>query len=241
MAILLPVTFGIVLLAAFAQAVSGFGYALLAVPLLTLASDPRTAVVVASVTGVGLTVTSAARERAHARWRTALLLTSAAVLGMPVGLLVLTLAPARLLTVLIAVVVLGCTVLVWRRVRFRTGPAVVAAVGVFSGVLATSTGMNGPPLVAAFQALGYDPRTFRATLAAAFAGSGVLGLAGFVLAGQVDAATLRLAAAGLPAVLLGWWLGDRIFARVNLVVFRRIVLLGLVAMSAAALVQALTG
>ncbi|MFC7548433.1 sulfite exporter TauE/SafE family protein [Plantactinospora sp. GCM10030261] len=239
--ITLLTAFVIVLLAAVAQAVSGFGFALVAVPLLTATTDPRTAVVVTSLTGIGLTLTVATRERAHARWRTAGWLTAAAVAGMPVGLLVLTLAPDRLLTVLIAVVVVGCAVLVWRDVRIRTGPAVVGAVGVFSGVLATSTGTNGPPLVAAFQALGYDPRTFRATLAATFAGSGVLGLAGFMLAGQVTPTTLALAAAGLPAVGLGWWLGNRIFTRVDPVGFRRIVLLGLVLSAATALTRTLTG
>lgn len=231
-------TFTVILLAAVAQSVSGFGFALVSVPLLTVTTDPRTAVVVTALAGIGLTLTAAARERAHAQWRTAGLLTAAAVLGMPVGLLVLALAPDRLLAGLIAVVVLGCVLLVWRNVRMHTGPAAVGVVGVVSGVLATSTGTNGPPLVAAFQALGYAPRAFRATLAATFAGSGVIGLAGFVLTGQVTGTTLRLAAAGLPAVLLGWWVGNRIFARVNPATFRRIVLVGLVASAGTALARA---
>lgn len=233
--------FGIVLLGALAQAVSGFGFALVTVPLLAAATDARTAVIVTSLTSIGLTLTVASRERAQARWHTAGLLTAAAVLGMPVGLLILVLAPDRVLAGLIAVVVLGCTVLVWRGVRFRAGTGVVGAVGVLVGVLTTATGTNGPPLVAAFHALGYDPRTFRATLAATFAGTGVIGLAGFLVSGQVSAATLRIAAIALPAVVLGWWLGNRIFTRVNPITFRRIVLVGLVASSGAALVRALAG
>jgi uncharacterized membrane protein YfcA len=233
--------FGIVLLGALAQAVSGFGFALVVVPLLATATDPRTAVVVASLTGLGLTLTAATRERRHVRWRVALLLTAASALGMPAGLLVLKLAPDRLLAALIAVVALGCTLLVWRKVRIGTGPAAVGAVGVLAGVLATSTGTNGPPLVAAFHALEYDPRTFRATIAATFAGSGVLGLAGFVLTSQVSPSAMRMSVVGLPAVALGWWLGNRIFARVDPVGFRRIVLIGLVASSGIALVHALAG
>jgi uncharacterized membrane protein YfcA len=233
--------FGIVLFGALAQAVSGFGFALIVVPLLATATDPRVAVVVTSLTGLGLALTAAARERLHARWRIALLLTAASGLGMPAGLIVLKLAPDRLLAGLIAVVALGCTLLVWREVRIGTSPAVVGAVGVFTGMLATSTGTSGPPLVAAFRALGYDPRTFRATLAATFAGSGVLGLFGFALTGQVSPAAMRISAVGLPAVALGWWLGDRIFARFDPVGFRRIVVLGLLASSGTALVHALAG
>ncbi|HEX5594508.1 MAG TPA: sulfite exporter TauE/SafE family protein [Micromonosporaceae bacterium] len=233
--------FGIVLLGALAQAVSGFGFALVAVPLLAAATDARTAVVVASLSSLGLTLTAAIRERAHVRWRAAGLVIAAAVLGMPVGLLILVFAPERLLAGLIAAVVLGCTLLVWRGVRFRTGAASVGVVGVLVGVLTTSTGTNGPPLVAAFHGFGFDPRTFRATLAATFAGTGVVGLAGFLLSGQVNTATLRIAAVTLPAVALGWWLGNRIFARVDPIAFRRIVLVGLMASSGAALMRTLAG
>lgn len=233
--------FAIVLLAAMTQAMTGFGYALVAVPLLAAATDPRTAVVACSLTGIVLTLTAAVRERAHARWRTAVALLGAALLGMPFGLVVLWAAPDRVLTALIAVVVLGCTLLVWRGPRIGTGPATVGVVGLLSGVLATATGMNGPPLVAAFHAMGYDPRTFRATLAAVFAGSGVFGLAGFALAGQMTAITAAVAAAGLPAVLLGWWAGDRLFARLDQEGFRRVVLYALLVSAAVTLTRAAVG
>ncbi|MEH1011554.1 sulfite exporter TauE/SafE family protein [Micromonospora sp. CPCC 206060] len=234
-------TFGIVLLAAVAQAVSGFGFALVAVPLLAVTTDARTAVVATSLASLALTLITMAREWRYVRWRTAGLLTGTAVLGMPVGLLILVVTPDRLLTALIAVVVLGCAMLVWSGVRMRTGRPAVGAVGVLVGVLTTATGANGPPLVAAFHSFGYDPRTFRATLAAIFTGSGAIGIVGFLAAGQVDAGTLRIAVLGLPAVALGWWLGNRVFARVGPATFRRITLVGLTASAGAAIVQSLTG
>ncbi|HEX7745261.1 MAG TPA: sulfite exporter TauE/SafE family protein [Micromonosporaceae bacterium] len=167
--------FGIVLLGAVAQAVSGFGFAMVTVPLLAVATDPRTAVVVSALAGIGLTLTAAVRERSHARWRVAGALSATALLGLPVGLLILVLAPDRMLSLLIAVVVLGCAALVWSGGRIRTGAVGIGAIGVLVGVLTGATGTNGPPLVAAFHSLGYDPRTFRATLAATFSGTGVMG------------------------------------------------------------------
>lgn len=237
----LLVAFGIVLLGALVQAVSGFGFALVVVPLLAVATDARTAVVAASLASLGLTLTVTARERGHVRWRTAGLLTATAVLGMPVGLLILVLAPERLLTALIALVVLGCALMVWSGARIRTGTRAVGAVGVLAGVLTMSTGTNGPPLVAAFHSFGYDPRTLRATLAATFTGSGVIGVTGFVATGQVDAVSVRITAVGLPAVALGWWLGNRLFARVSPATFRRIALAGLVASAGAAIARSLAG
>jgi uncharacterized membrane protein YfcA len=232
--------FGIVLLGAVAQSVSGFGFALVSVPLLTVAADPRTAVVVAALTGMALTLTALIREHAYVRWRVAGWLTAAALLGLPVGLLILVYAPERLLGLLIAAVVLSCAALVWSGVRIRTGAAGIGAVGVLVGVLTAATGTNGPPLVAVFHSLGYDPRTFRATLAGTFFGTGVLGLVGFVVAGQVDARSLRLALVALPAVGLGWWLGNLVFTRIDPKSFRRIVLAGLVGSAGAALAHSLT-
>ncbi|MEU4567226.1 sulfite exporter TauE/SafE family protein [Micromonospora sp. NPDC023956] len=229
------VAFGIVLLGAFAQSVSGFGFALVAVPLLATAIDPRTAVVVAALTNIGLTVVAAARDRHHVRWRVTGALTAAALLGVPVGLLVLVTFPERLLSALIAVVVLGSVVLVWSGARLHTGAVGIGAVGVLVGVLTAATGTNGPPLVAAFHSLGYDPRTFRATLAAVFSGAGLIGVAGFALAGRIDAGVLRLTLTTLPAVPLGWWWGNLVFDRLPPLVFRRIVLVGLLGSAGAAL------
>ncbi|MFI6231833.1 sulfite exporter TauE/SafE family protein [Micromonospora echinospora] len=233
--LLLIVAFGIVLLGAFAQSVSGFGFALVAVPLLATVIDPRTAVVVTALTNIWLTVVAVARDHRHVRWRVTGALTAAALVGAPFGLLVLVTFPERLLSALIAVVVLGSVVLVWSGARLRTGALGIGAVGVLAGVLTTATGTNGPPLVAAFHSLGYDPRTFRATLAAVFSGAGLIALAGFALAGRIDAEVLRLSLAALPAVPLGWWLGNLVFDRIAPAVFRRIVLVGLIGSAGAAL------
>ena len=238
---MLAATSAIVLLAAATQATTGFGFALVAVPLLTLAVDARTAVVATGVAGVAVTVHGAVRQRDQVRWRVAGQLLGSSLLGMPIGLAVLRLAPDRTLTMLVAVGVLGCTVLVWRGLRFPITPVTLGAVGVLSGVLATSTGTNGPPLVAAFQAMGYDQRTFRATLAAVFAGSGTLGLIGFWLAGQATPAAIRIGLVGLPAVLAGWWLGNAVVRRIDEARFRSVVLVSLAASAALTMARAVAG
>ena len=235
------VAFAIVLLAAATQAATGFGFALVAVPLLAMASDPRTAIVATSLTGLALTVGTAVRDRAHVRWRPAGGVLIAVVLGMPAGLLVLRTASDQALTALIAVVVLGSTAMVWRGVRIGTGPLAVVGAGLIAGILTTATSTNGPPLVAAFRGMGFDPRTFRATLATVFAAAGALGLAGFAAAGQIDADAMTLAAAGAPGLAVGWWAGNRAFARIDPDRFRRIVLYALVAASLVTLARAAAG
>jgi hypothetical protein len=233
--------FVILLAASVTQSVTGFGFALVAVPLLAAATDARTAVVGAALVSQLITVTMAARERTHVRWRTAVAIVGAALLGMPFGLLVLRGAPERVLTALIAVVAFACTLIVWRGTRIGTGIATVGVIGVLTGALGAATGTSGPPLVAAFQAMGYDPRTFRATIAVVFSGSGLFSIAGYAVAGQMHRGALWVALAGAPAVALGWWAGNRLFARIDPVRFRQVVLAGLVVSSTLTLARALIG
>lgn len=238
-ALLLP--FLIFTAAAFAQAVTGFGFVLVAVPLLATYTEPRTAVVAAALVSLALTGVTTAAERDHVRWPPTRRLILTALAGMPAGLLILNLLPAVDLTTLIAAVALSCTVLVWRRWRIPGTSGPVSAVGVVSGVLATATGTNGPPLVAALQAMGYPPRQLRATLAAILSGSGLMALVGFALTGALTAGSVAVAAVGLPAAALGGWVGHRVFIHLDSRRFRSIVLAALAASSAIALVHAAAG
>ncbi len=74
---------GIFLLAALAQAVTGFGSALVAVPLLALVTDPVTAVVVATTVSLVLSTGAAWRERAYVDLGRTRTLTLTGVVGMP--------------------------------------------------------------------------------------------------------------------------------------------------------------
>jgi uncharacterized membrane protein YfcA len=116
---------------------------------------------------------------------------------------------------------------------------VLGAVGFASGVLITSTGINGPPVVLAFQAQALEPRAFRATLAAVFALQRVVALAMIGAAGLMQPEALRFAALGAPTALFGWELGNRVFHRLDAARFRRLVMLLLVVSGAVTLVAAL--
>lgn len=226
---------------AFAQATTGFGFALVAIPLVALLVDPVPAVVGVSVVSVPLTVAVAIREREHVDARPVAVLAGASAVGMPLGLLVLTQVGDRVLTAIIAVAVLAFTALLALGLHWSAAVRVQVLAGLAAGTLSTATGMNGPPLVITLQALGLDPRTFRATISAVFACSGTLSIIGFALAGQVDRTALTVAAAGLPGLAVGWLLGDRVFARLDASRFRRVVLAGLTVTALVALARAVSG
>ncbi|GIH06167.1 UPF0721 transmembrane protein [Rhizocola hellebori] len=230
---------GIICVAAFAQSISGFGFALVAVPLLAVTLDPQTAVVTASMISLAMTLVTATGERKHIQWPPTRDLTISAIFGMPFGLVALKLLPSSFLTGVIAVVTLACTALVWKRWRMSPTPGKVLLAGAASGVLLTATATNGPPLVAVLQAMGLNPRQFRATISAVFALGGLVGAVGFALTGELDAHAATYIGIGLVAAALGGWAGNHAFGRIDATQFRRILLAALVVSSTIALLHAL--
>lgn len=209
----LALAFLAVVLAATGHAITGFGFVLVAVPLLTLLTEPRTAVVTGTTLGLLITALGWYEERAEVDWRPVTGITAGAAVGIPLGLLVFTSLPEVALSLAIGVTVLLLVVLLVLRVRLPGGRPTQVAAGTVSGVMLSTTGMNGPPLALALQAAGLSPTVFRATLQPTFTLQSIVVVGGFAALGQFDTTSAALVAVGTPALWLGWRLGDRVFTR----------------------------
>lgn len=234
----------ITLAAASCQSITGFGFALVMVPLLSLAWDVKPAVALSGVLGTVTLVPLLLEVRGHIRFERLAPLLAGSLAGIPLGLLVLEAVDPGPLRILVGAVVLAATIAIYfaPAVRWRDlGGGTPLTVGVVSGVLGGSTSMNGPPVV--LYLLGREPEidAFRATLLAFFLPSSVAWLVAFGVAGRLTGQVWLLAAAGLPPMALGLWLGARLRGRVSVEVFRVVVLAVLVASSAAVIASAALG
>ncbi len=236
---LVVVGFGGFTLASAAQAATGFGGALVAVPVFALLVDVPTAVVAATALGFLMTTGAGVTERAHVDRPTAARLVVTSVLGMPLGLLLLTRLDERLLDALVALTVIAALPLVLRTRGLVRRRSLDVAAGGLSGLLLTSTGMSGPPLVVLLQGSGYAPRRLRATLLVVFAGQDLVALLGFALVGRLDVQVGALGLGGALAIPLGWWAGDRLLRWMTPRQFRRGVIAVLVVSALTLLGQAL--
>lgn len=225
-------------LAGAAQAVSGFGLALVAVPLLAWVLGPGPAVAVTVLVGLVLTARGWWSHRDEVDPERVRRLTGWAVLGLPAGLVALTLLGERALSALIALVVLLLVLALASGARLPTGRGAERAAGVASGALLTSTAMNGPPLVLVLDGARLDKRAFRGTLQAVFFLHDLMAAAAFAVLGLLNAVVLLASAAGVVGVLVGWRLGDLVFDRLTPSTFRRVVLVFLGIAGAAALAGA---
>lgn len=224
----------VILLAYTVRGVTGFGSALIAVPLLAQRL-PLTLV----VPGIALldllaalALTRAGWRAGHVRWEELAGLIAAAALGIVLGIvLLLHLDPEPLLLAL-GLLVTGFGLRQWlgpgstRRVsRWWALPA-----GVLGGGIGAAFATGGPPFVIYLSHRLHDKAALRASLSAVFLIEGGLRIAGLALAGLLwqDRMALLLLA-GLPLMAAGLWLGQRLHRRLAAQRLRRLVGLLLVA------------
>lgn len=215
----------VVAISALAQSIAGFGFGLLAVPLMTVAITPHQAVVVATMIGTVSTVLQAFIDRRFCDWPMAKRLTFAAYLGMPIGIFVFVVVSESAMRLSLGIVVLVATVILARGFSFRGhAKSMDWLMGALSGVLSTSTSTNGPPLVFLLQARGMEPHVFRATINTVFALSNFGALLLFSSSGQIEMDGVVAAGIAIPFLFLALRTGYALRPKVHVNHFQKLVL-----------------
>ncbi|MHB1090976.1 MAG: sulfite exporter TauE/SafE family protein, partial [Ilumatobacteraceae bacterium] len=155
----------IILFAALVQSLSGFGFALMSVPLMVTVIDLQIAVVVSAIVGTVSTSWQAweLREQRDRVLTRRFIISSC--LGTPFGLAAFVWIPQNYLKVVLGIAVLFGVAVLSRGLDMRsTHHSFDWLMGVLSGILLMATSTNGPPLVFTLHARRINPETFRATL-----------------------------------------------------------------------------
>lgn len=201
-----------VAIGALVQGAVGLGLGLVAAPVVALLAP---ALMPGSLVWLGtvLPLLSLVKDWRSADWDGLRWAFAGRIPGTVLGVVVVSMVSARLLGVLVGVMVLVAVVLTALVIRLPMRPGVLAGAGVVSGLTGTTTSIGGPPLALVYQHV-TGPR-LRGTLAAYFAGGGVLSLAGLGLAGELDAAQGMAALLLTPFLLVGFLLGGPVRRHVD--------------------------
>jgi len=221
----------------------GFGEALIAVPLLSL----RLPVAVAAPLAVAVSVVIAgiivAQDWRKIEMRSAAGLVIAAMFGIPLGLLLITRVNDHVVKMILGVVIAGFSLysLTFRKRLHleKDHPLWLLVWGFCSGVLGGAYGMNAPPLVIYGSLRRWSPQHFRATLQGYFLPASLVGLLGYVVVGLWLPEVTRYLVYSLPGVLAAIFIGRAINHRLRGDHFFRYVYLGLLAIGAVLILQAL--
>ena len=207
------------------NALAGFGFALVTVPVMALVVGPKDAVVLSAIVGLVSNWGVLVRNRSDVDRPVAARVLLGSMVGMPLGVLVLTRIAEDPLKILIAVAVLAsAAVLATGRTLADPRPRTDVVAGFASGLFNTSIGISGPPVVMLLAGRGMAKAPFRATSVTVFGIAGVVALVLFGISGRYDQTVLVAAAVALPAMPLGWLTGDRLHRRFDEEPFRRLVL-----------------
>ena len=221
----------------FVRGYSGFGFALAAVPALSLAIPPALAIpaVLPIELAIGLLTLPAEIHRVH--WKSCLGLVTGTSFGTPIGLFTLAAVPSTWMRAMVSIVVIVAVFILWRRPRIEggmLGHKTLMGAGMVSGFLNGGTAMSGPPAIIALLASDLDAASARATLIAFIAFSAAFGIALSLASGLLGFATLGITALMIPTAALGGLFGIWVFGRTPQTQYRRysLAILFLVSLSA---------
>lgn len=213
----------IICIAAVLQSISGFGFSLLAMPLLSIFVDIQDAVVIATLCGIFTNAVHLRKDFQLVERSIARRISLSALIGMPLGVVVLSVFSATHMRAIIGAVIVVLVFLMMRNFILKTENTNVDIVlGAFSGLLATSVSTNGPPLVFLLQSKQLDPWRLRATLAYVFTISGCASFIVLMIAGKGSIEAFQYAMLSLPAMYLGTVVGRRASLRVTQEAFKRL-------------------
>jgi uncharacterized membrane protein YfcA len=210
--------------AGLARGFSGFGSALIFIPVAAAAVGPRLAAAL-----LLLTDNLAALPMIRPAWRVAnrrevAVMVAGTLAGLPLGVLVLDAVDPRSLRwaiVGLAVALLALLVSGWRY-HGRPAPAATLGVGALSGFMSGSTQLGGPPVIAYWMGRDAPAPRLRADIVIFFAGSAVVSTAIYALHGLLTLQAFATAACVLPGYAAGVLLGMRLFGKASERLFRRI-------------------
>lgn len=213
----------IILFAFFFRSFSGFGGALLSIPLLALLFPLKFIVPVESCLEVALSILLVPGAIRKVDRANLLRLLAGAVPGSLVGVFLLASWANRHMEMILGVAVIGVGLFFLRNMPSR---AVVSsrwglAAGLAGGLLGGMFGTSGPAYVAFLSSQALDKRAFRATLIVLFAVEYAWRLGLYAQQGLLEYQGLQLALTLLPALVAATLLGHFVHLRVGERVFRR--------------------
>ena len=226
----------VVFAGALTRATFGFGEALVAMPLLALLPiGLPTAASLMAVVSLALAVLGMVHGTGSVDRGAVLRLCLGVVAGIPLGVGLVLLVPARLVGLVLGVFLMGYGGYAATS-RARVGSVGLGwawPVGVLAGGLGSAYGFHGIPVVVYGTGRRWSPEVFRRTLNTFFLVAGALVVTGQALGGLWSRPLVGLVAASLPAVVAATLLGRAMHARMTPARFHRavhllVLLLGIV-------------
>ncbi|MEP2102551.1 MAG: sulfite exporter TauE/SafE family protein [Parasphingorhabdus sp.] len=225
--------------AAFFRGLTGFGYAILAVPLVSLVAPPITAVIMAIL--MQLVIGPFGIRPAVKVIDVPMVAKIAAIscLSTPAGLLLLDIVSTDVARLAITAIAIGSFLafLMKRPAQLNEAPLHILLVGSLSGLLNGFAAMPGPPVILHFVRKSVAPAVARGSMITIFFATATMATAIALWRGMIDEKILILSVLACPLMIGGNHLGAKFFGSVSEPVWRGFVVILLAIAAGFALIK----
>jgi uncharacterized protein len=220
----------IVFFAITVQAASGFGLALVSMPLLVGLIGIRTATPLVAMIGITAELFLLFRYRHALNFTAVKHLSLASILGIPLGVYILRQVDAAIITIFLGILITGYALYALTSLHLPQlqQQSWAYGFGFLGGVLSGAYNTAGPPIIIYGTCRRWQPATFKGNLQAYFLLNSLFTLTAHIISGNVTAVVWQKYLWALPAIGLGLLAGSLLDRRLNPNQFRKVVLLLLV-------------
>lgn len=210
----------------------GFGEALLAVPMLSLFVPLEIAVPLAVLLSISIALVIVIQDRQHIHFSSAKWLIIFAIMGIPLGLLVLAYGNEYYIKAGLGLLIIAYCVysMVGKKSIHLESDNMkwLFICGFLSGVFGGAYGISGPPLVVYGNMCKWSAQKFRATLQSYFLPAGIVSLVGFWYKGLWNHTVTHYYLIALPAAVPAIFIGRYFNRRLKDQAFFKYVYMGLI-------------
>lgn len=222
----------IIFLASFNQGLTGFGFAMTSLPLLSLVIGIKEAVPLAALCGFVVNIYLTYQLKAHIEFSEIKLLVIGSIIGIPLGVFFLSKADEHLIMKILAGIILFFVLLNSTQFikPFNISNKWGIVFGFFSGILGGAFNTNGPPVLIYFYLKDWDKFKQKASITGYFIITSVLIVTSHAVSGITTKRVLLHSLYTLPFLFTGLLLGSSLFPKVSTKLYRKIILVFLTTM-----------
>lgn len=215
----------IVLIASILQAGTGFGFAIIAIPFFILIFPTHEAIQLNIILCIFISILMTYKTRNKVNKEILKRLILGSLVGILPGLIIFIFLDVRFLKIFVSILILLCTGLLIAKMALKQSNKKEYITGALSGLLTSSIGMPGPPLMIYFSGAKIDKAILRSTTMAYFIFICSVSLI-FQMATSTPSKNILLSTIwSIPFMLLGIYLGERLYTRLNQRLFYRLIYL----------------
>ena len=203
----------------------GFGFSLVAAPVLLLYLEPQQVVVVANSLIALLMIMVLARTWRNLEFKASLGLVLGGMAATPIGVLALNSASPSVLriTISIMIIFLGLVSLKNIQLPFSQNKAAGPVIGFFTSLAVTTIAIGGPLGAIYSMSQRWKPDMVRAALALFFLASDLVAFPLYAATGLVDKDTIANIGVLIPGLIIGFFVARTIVTWINERIFRYVV------------------